>query len=122
MARMVNCPVCQSNLMLSRLECEKCDLILKGNFTLPRLARLQPEYQVLAEQMILCGGNLKDLAEEVGVSYPTLRRKVDDLMSAMKALKASDEAVIASLLDGIQAGTIKAEEGIRKIKEIQGEI
>lgn len=119
---MIDCPVCKNKLMLSRLKCGGCGVVLEGSFNLPRLARLNPEFRTLAEQMILCGGNLKDLAIEVGVSYPTLRRKVDDLIAALQTLKASDDVLIASILEDIETGTLKSEEGIRKIREIQSEI
>lgn len=119
---MIDCPVCKNKLMLSRLKCGGCGVVLEGNFNLPRLARLSPEFRILAEQMILCGGNLKDLAAQVGVSYPTLRRKVDDLIIALQSLKTADEALIASILEDIETGAIKSEEGIRRIKEIQSEI
>ncbi len=119
---MINCPVCQYKLTLARLKCNGCGVALEGNFNLPRLARLSPEYIALAEQMILCGGNLKDLATEVGVSYPTLRRRVDDLIENLKSIKNADDKVISSILEGIEKGAISAEEGVRKIKEVKSEI
>ncbi len=119
---MIDCPVCKNQLKLSRLKCGGCGVVLEGSFNLPRLARLNSEMRVLAEQMILCGGNLKDLAVEVGVSYPTLRRRVDDLIQALATLKDNDEKEVAHLLDEIGQGQLPAEEGIRKIREIQGEI
>lgn len=119
---MIDCPVCKSKLMLSRLKCGGCGVVLEGNFSLPRLARLKPEYRTLAEQLILCGGNLKDLAAEVGVSYPTLRKKMDEMIGALNELKAADEHAVTHILESIEQGSIPAEEGIRKIKEIQGEI
>lgn len=119
---MINCPVCKGKLKLSKLLCEGCDLVMEGNFNLPRVARLAPEHRILVEQMILCGGNLKDLAVEVGVSYPTLRRKVDEMIAELKSLKNADDAAVSSILDGMEKGAVKADEGIRKVKEIQGEI
>ena len=89
---------------------------------LPRLVRLPSAHRQLAEQLILCGGNLKILAATIGISYPTLRRKIDDLINALTQLKTEDEQLIASILEKIENGGIKPEEGIRKIKEIQGEI
>ena len=77
---------------------------------------------MLAEQMILCGGNLKELAVDVGVSYPTLRKRVDDMIASLKELKEADDKVILSILAGIESGTISPEEGVRKIKEAKSEI
>ena len=119
---MIDCPVCKSELQLSRLKCNGCGVVLEGSFQLPRLARLKPELRSLAEQMILCGGNLKDLATAKGVSYPTLRRMVDELMTILQNMKDQDDQKVVALLEAIDKGHVSAEEGIRKIREIQGEI
>lgn len=119
---MIDCPVCKSKLTLSRLHCGGCGLNIEGELRLPRLARLSAHDISLAEQMILCGGNLKDLATQIGVSYPTLRRRVDDMITALRTLKQDDDKLVASILEAIEKGTLKSEEGIRKIREVQGEI
>ncbi len=119
---MINCPVCQFKLTLARLKCNGCGVVLEGNFNLPRLARLSPENIALAEQMILCGGNLKELANDVGVSYPTLRKRIDELIASLKELKESDDRVISRILSEIESGVISPEEGIRRIKEAKSEI
>lgn len=119
---MIDCPVCKNELTLSRMKCGGCGVVLEGSFSLPRLARLSIEHRKLAETMILCGGNLKDLAVICGVSYPTLRKKIDELIAALNQLKATDEQKVSAILAGIEEGSVAAEEGIRKIREIQGEI
>jgi hypothetical protein len=119
---MLECMVCKNTLTVARMECACCGLKMEGEFLLPRLARLSRPHRILAEQMLLSGGNLKDLATTIGISYPTLRRRMDELMHALNQLKQDDDLVIASLLTKIENGSIKPEEGIRKIKEIQGEI
>lgn len=119
---MINCPVCQYKLTLARLKCNGCGVALEGNFNLPRLARLSPENIALAELMVLCGGNLKELATEVKVSHPTLRKRVDELIINLKTLKEADEKIVANILEDIENGKLPAEEGIRKIKEVQSEI
>ena len=119
---MIDCPVCKNELTLSRMKCGGCGVVLEGSFSLPRLARLSGEHRKLAEDMILCGGNLKDLAVACGVSYPTLRKKVDELISALGRLKSLDEERVSAILAEIENGQLAAEEGVRKIREIQGEI
>ena len=119
---MIDCPVCKHDLILTRLKCDGCGVVLEGNFNLPRLARLNFQHRNLAEQMILAGGNLKDLALQVGVSYPTLRKMVDELISAMHNLKNEDEKEIESILKAVESGMLSAGDGVRKIREIQGEI
>ncbi len=119
---MIDCPVCKGKLTLSRMNCGGCGLVLEGELHLPRLARLSADDSKLAEQMILCGGNLKELASEIGISYPTLRRRIDDLITSLRHQKEHDDLKISEILEAMENGTIKSEEGIRKIREVQGEI
>jgi hypothetical protein len=75
----------------------------------------------LAEAFLLCGGNLKALAEELDLSYPTLRKHIDAMMEALSRLKAEDEQTINTILAEIESGKRNAEEGLRLIREMNGE-
>lgn len=89
---------------------------------MPRLARLSQEHQKFVEALVLSGGNLKELTGEMDVSYPTLRKRLDTLIEAMSKLQNSDKKRIESILECIEAGDVAAEEGLRHIKEINGEL
>lgn len=89
---------------------------------LPRLARLPPDSQKLAEQFLLCGGSLKTMSEELGVSYPTLRKNIDDLIHTVKTLQKEDQHKISDILTKIEEGDISSEKGLRLIKEMNGEL
>ncbi|WP_438971034.1 DUF2089 family protein [Methylophaga sp.] len=92
-----------------------------GEFNFPRLMRLSPESLKLAEAFLLCGGNLKELSEQLGVSYPTLRKHVDTMINELVNIKKEDELTIGTVLDKIENGQLKSEEGLRLIREINGE-
>jgi hypothetical protein len=51
---------------------------------LPVLAQLSKEDQEFALQFILFSGSLKDMANKMGVSYPTVRNRLDDLIEKLK--------------------------------------
>lgn len=87
---------------------------------MPRLARLAPEEQRLTERIICAAGNLKEVAAQLEVSYPTLRKRVDALIESLNAIKAQDEIVMRDLLKDVEAGTLKAEEAARIIREMNG--
>lgn len=89
---------------------------------MPRLARLDHDLRLLAEEFLLCGGNLKDLATAKGVSYPTLRKQVDKMIEQLKELKTEDEKKIEAIIGDIESGKRSGEEGLRLIKEINGEL
>lgn len=83
----VQCPSCARALQVARLECGNCSTAVEGNFPLPILARLDPEAQALAINFIKKSGNLKELAQAYGVSYPTVRNRIDDLIEEVSALE-----------------------------------
>lgn len=119
---MVRCPVCENNATIEKLSCPSCKVTLVGVFTLPRLARLDKDKAKLAEHLILSGGNLKVMAERLETSYPTLRKNVDELVSALNDLYKEDEENIAKILSDTEKGKIQYEEAMRRIKEINNEL
>lgn len=117
---MHQCPNCRSSLTLRKLQCETCATGYTGRFELPRLGRLPSEQQHLAEELVLAAGNLKQVATQLGISYPTLRKRLDDLVSALGALRAADEATATALLDQVEQGGITPEAAARRIRELDG--
>lgn len=95
---------------------------MEGCFHAPRLARLTPEHQKFVEALVLCGGNLKELTEQLEISYPTLRKRLDTVIDALRHLKKEDEKQIGKILQQIETGTLSAENGLRQIKELNGEL
>ena len=119
---MILCPICESDVKIKTLSCHGCETDFHGDFEMPRLARLEPNLQKLAEHFILCGGNLKTMAKRLDVSYPTLRKRVDDLMAALEELHKQDEQKIDDILTGMEGGNVKYEKGLKTIKEMNGEL
>jgi len=93
-----------------------------GSFSLPRLARLSKEERELAEMLILHGGNLKEMAQALELSYPTLKKRLNALTNALLALKKADEETIEEILHAMEEGKMNAKEGIKRIREINGEL
>jgi hypothetical protein len=115
---MTICRHCEHELTVSRLDCRACGVRYEGEFGQPRLARLPAEMQSLAEQVLLAGGNLKEVATWQGVSYPTLRKRIDGLIAALKQLRARDEERTDHLLGEVEAGRITPEYAARRISEM----
>ena len=86
-----DCPACGDTLKISRLFCETCDTAIEGSFELPILGRLSAEDQLLAVRFILASGSLKDLAREYGISYPTMRNRLDELIARINLLITPEE-------------------------------
>ncbi len=120
---MKHCPICQNaDLHITQLSCGDCGIEMGGHFHTPPLARLSREETELATLLILHGGNLKTLAEALGITYPTLRKRLDNVITSLKGQQKLDENLIATTMDKIEHKTIPAGEGIRLIKEINNEL
>jgi hypothetical protein len=82
------CPSCGKDLRVTRLICGSCTTAVEGHFALPVLARLSPEDQEFLLVFIKSNGSLKDLARVYGISYPTVRNRLDGLMEKIKKLES----------------------------------
>ena len=78
-----NCPVCESQLRVTRLHCNTCGTSIEGEFTVGRFARLSRDQFGLLESFLRSRGNLRELERELGVSYPTVRNRVEALLRAL---------------------------------------
>ena len=77
------CPVCEGELLISRLHCRSCGTALEGEFGVGRFGRLSKEQLALLESFLRARGNLKEMERELGISYPTVRGRVDALVRAL---------------------------------------
>lgn len=77
------CPVCSGELTITRLHCRSCGTALEGEFGPGRFSRLDREQLGLLESFLRSRGNLKELERELGISYPTVRARVESLVRAL---------------------------------------
>jgi hypothetical protein len=77
------CPICSEALRVVRLDCEGCGTRLEGTFTLGRFQSLSPEQLEFLETFIRARGSFKDVERELGISYPTVRSRLDAVIRAL---------------------------------------
>jgi hypothetical protein len=77
------CPVCSSELSITRLQCRGCGTSIEGDFNVGRFGRLNREQLALLESFLRARGNAKELERELKVSYPTVRARIDSLVRAL---------------------------------------
>jgi hypothetical protein len=86
------CPVCSGELTIARLHCRSCGTALEGEFGVGRFGRLERDQMSLLESFLRSRGNLKEMERELGISYPTVRGKVDALIRSLGLSEGSPEA------------------------------
>jgi len=129
------CPVCSSELAITRLHCGSCGTTLEGDFSVGRFGRLNRDQLALLESFLRSRGNLREMERELGISYPTVRARVEALVRALgfgpradagggDAASDDDTAVSPlpgtrdSILERLARREISAEEAATAIRDL----
>src|SRR4051812_9684314 len=113
-----DCPYCRAAMTVTQMACAPCSVRIDAEFPMSRLAAMPVEHQRFIEMFVLAGGNLKEIAEQVGVSYPTIRSRLDKVIDALRNEISKTRRVQGNLLDAVEPGKTNAEEAARIIKGI----
>lgn len=83
--RLPRCPVCNGELMVTRLQCQNCDISIEGQFLPGRnpFAGLSDDQMQFLTSFIRCEGKFNRLEEELHLSYPTLKNRFNDILRSM---------------------------------------
>jgi len=113
------CPSCGENLIVTRLHCPACDTTVEGRFSLDWVHRLSPEQLSFVELFLRCDGKLNRVQEEMKLSYPTVRNRLNDVIRAL-GYEVEEPAVTSedrkSILSDLSQGKITAEEAVQLLK------
>lgn len=77
------CPICDSALTITRLQCGQCGTGIDGAFVPGRLGSLDREQVQFVETFMKCRGKIKDVEQELGISYPTVVARLNEVVRAM---------------------------------------
>ena len=115
------CPVCQEVLSVRRLHCRNCDTTIEGHFDLGRFSQLSPDQFSFIEAFVRCEGKLNRLEKELGMSYPTLRARLTEVIRAMGYSVGPVPVLISDeerhrILDDLANGKISPEEAMNMLE------
>jgi hypothetical protein len=118
-------PVTGGELYVSELTSEESGITIRGKFEVPRYATLDVEQQRFLETFLRCRGMLNSVERELGMSYPTVRNRLDNLLEALGFAPAAEEAPKRErtnsserkrkVLDQLESGEITPEEAKAKL-------
>ena len=116
------CPVCRSELEVSRLHCPSCDTTIDGRFTGGPFAHLTAEHLDFIVTFVRCEGRINRMEQELGLSYPTIRNRLLEVIRALGFEPGKEEVVEVSaekrnsVLEDLEAGKISADEAMRILR------
>jgi hypothetical protein len=115
-----SCPICHSTLSIARLHCNSCGSSLEGDFRLGGWAGLAPEQLAFIETFVRCEGKLNRMEKEVGLSYPTLRNRLQEIIRLMgyePGAQEDSEEDRRRVLEDVAAGRMSAQEAVHQLKK-----
>lgn len=77
------CPSCGGELHVQAMCCPGCETKIEGDYPLPALMQLSNDDQTFICDFVKCSGSLKEMAHKLGLSYPTVRNRLDDIIATL---------------------------------------
>jgi hypothetical protein len=122
------CPMCEAELVVTHLRCQQCGTGLDGVFHLNKFDRLSREQMRFVDVFIKNRGVIRDVEKELNISYPTVRNRLDEVISALgydaagdgdsdaEPSGAPDPEKRRDVLDRLAAGEITAEQAVSQLR------
>jgi hypothetical protein len=117
------CPICGGEIIVTRLHCRACDSTIEGRFNTGPFEGLSPEQLSFVETFVRCEGKITRMEDEIGLSYPTIRNRLHEIIRAMGYEPGVEEPSGMSeddrrlILESLERGEINYEEAMRKLRE-----
>ncbi|KOF57103.1 MULTISPECIES: DUF2089 domain-containing protein [Clostridium] len=114
------CPVCGGKLNITKLECSKCKTVIENKFELStRFEYLTSDQLNFVGAFLKNRGNIKDVEKELGISYPTVRAKLDEVLTALGYNVAPSTSNVdkKKVIDMLDKGEITPDEAIKMLNE-----
>lgn len=127
------CPLCSGTLEVTEASCLECGVQMRGHFALAPYRNLDAEQLRFLEAFLRCRGVIRDVEAALGISYPTVRGRLDALLNALgfsgdalstqPAPPAAEEKAARrrEILAAIQDGTMDADTGLTALQELSSD-
>lgn len=128
------CPSCGGALVITECRCPACQLELRGEFRSGSLGAFSDEQMAFIRVFLLARGNLSEVEKVLGISYPTIRNKLDEIIRVLERPEGQPEPASRArmpqasptedekkaILQQVAAGTLSTAEAMLKIKQLGG--
>ena len=118
---LMTCPICEHRLTVTRLHCRNCDTTIEGHFETGRMGQLTAEQLSFVETFLRCEGKLNRVEGVLGLSYPTLRSRLSQVIQAMGFEVGPEQADTSDeqrhqILDELASGQISSEKAMELLQ------
>jgi hypothetical protein len=112
------CPACHSAVEIRELGCTRCDVTIRGRFPFSSFFQLTAEQMEFVKTFLKTRGNIKEVEKELGISYPTVRARLNDILKSLGMEPDRKSIKREEILDELARGEISAEEAADRLKQV----
>jgi hypothetical protein len=112
---MTSCPICKKELVIRALHCPACKVSFKGEFASSWLGGLKPEQLEFVKLFILVQGNIREMEKRLGISYPTVKNRLAEIIRAI-AREEPSSADFTDIMSDLEQGFISVDEALNMIE------
>jgi hypothetical protein len=109
------CPFCDAALEIRRLGCVACETTIESRLPIPPLFRLPPDLQLFVLTFLRCQGKIRDVEKELGISYPTVIKRLD-LVNVLLGHQAAPSGR-TGILEQLERGEITVQDATQLLKQ-----
>jgi hypothetical protein len=110
------CPVCDSGMAVTELTCESCGTAVRGRFAIPSLCSLPEDLYQFLVVFIKNRGVIRDVEKELGISYPTVRSRLDAALAALGFGEQAARTDSSQVIEMLERGEVSAEEAEKLLR------
>jgi hypothetical protein len=107
------------DITVERVRLPKSGIAIEGEFALPSLAQLSAEDQVFVMAFVVAHGSIKDMEKLFGISYPTVKNRLDKLASLLNTVEINPQPDAGEgktgVLEALERGEITPDEALRRL-------
>ena len=112
----------EREFVIERVRLAGSGIAIEGSFTLPELARLSAEDQVFVAAFVRCHGSIKQMEKFFGVSYPTIKNRLNRIGQLLEFVKIDAEPARAEVLTRLERGEISVNEAIDELQKGEDDV
>ena len=105
-----------ARLVVERVRVVETGIAIEGEFEVPPLARLSAEDQVFVAAFVRSHGSIKQMEEAFGVSYPTIKNRLNRLAGQLEFVAPRQTAPPSEVLVRLEQGEITVEQAVAELK------
>ncbi|MCX8062738.1 MAG: DUF2089 domain-containing protein [Anaerolineales bacterium] len=119
------CPICQGEILITRFECQSCETTFEGRFRQTAFAYLTAEQWQFVLTFIRCEGKIKSMEAVIGLSYPTIRNRLHEIIRVLgyepygveEIQPTSSPEQRQRVLQALEKGEITVKDALRLLEE-----